>query len=180
MIPSKEKTFKAFNECPLDKLKVVFISQEPYPKYTQATGLAFGIDVDQAKPTPGLLALIRELENDLDTLALLPDYSLTTWANQGVLLLNSALTLRRNEPGSHADLWKPFMIDLFKTLSERYPDLLVVTVGQQAESSLQGFFPNHLTIPKLDSAEFPGCKIFSKINNALEEPIDWKKDWKEA
>jgi uracil-DNA glycosylase len=190
VVPNKENTFKAFLECPMDDVKVMFVGQDPYPKYTQATGLAFGIDINKCNPPFSLKALIQELENDLDVLALCPDYSLTSWANQGVLMLNTALTLRRGAIGSHLHIWKPVMRDLLEAISERFPDLVVVAVGKKAESSLEELFPDRIAIvhPAAEAysggkAGFYGCKIFSKVNQQLiekgKDPINWIKDWKQ-
>src|ERR1035437_9049788 len=105
--PPAKNIFRAFDLCPLDKVKVVIIGQDPYHGFSQANGLSFSVNEKIALP-PSLQNIYKEIHNDL---GITPSASgdLSRWANQGVLMLNSVLTVLANKPASHAGLgWEQF------------------------------------------------------------------------
>src|SRR5436190_20184389 len=99
--PPANLVFNALNLCPFEKVKVVIIGQDPYHGPGQAHGLSFSVN-DGVKPPPSLVNIFKEIQADIGVAMPLQYGNLTRWAEQGVLLLNAALTVRANEPFSHA------------------------------------------------------------------------------
>jgi len=131
--PVLKQLFRAFEECPYNELKVVMIGQDPYPKQNAADGVAFscsnGIDIQAS-----LRFIFREVE---DTVYKDGGYEwnqdLGRWSNQGVLMLNTALTTTINQVGCHYDLWKPFIGYLLDTLAFNNAGLVYVFLGKVAK-----------------------------------------------
>ena len=119
--PAQENVFKAFNLCKYHDCKVVFIGQDPYPQKGVATGILFGNDAstreDDWSPS---LKIVRDSVIDLHKPHNLItfDPTLESWAKQGILMINSALTVEMNKVGSHTMLWRPFISKLLKKMSE--------------------------------------------------------------
>lgn len=133
--PKASDVFRAFRECSLKKCKVVFLGQDPYPQKDVATGLAFGNFADKTVLSPSLEVLKEAAINyELPHYGLHFDQTLCEWAHQGVLLLNSALTVRPNTPSSHSLLWRPFIMGFIKVLSRQHPEIMYVLFGRQAQS----------------------------------------------
>lgn len=134
--PDYHDVFKAFNLCHLEDLKVVLLGYDPYPQKGVATGLAFGNKENTQKISPSL-DVIREA-------LLRPDFphytsphfdiTLESWARQGVLLLNSALTTEINRTGSHINIWRPFVSSTLRNLSDYTTGIIYVLLGKQAQS----------------------------------------------
>ena len=103
IFPKEEDIFRCFRYFEIYQTKVVILGQDPYHQIDQATGLCFGTNT---KPPPSLKNIAAELKSDLGTN--LTDYSLESWANQGILLLNSSLTVLQGKPSSHMKLWNEF------------------------------------------------------------------------
>lgn len=139
--PSLKDIFKAFRLCPLSNLRVVVLGQDPYPNYRSgkpvATGLAFANSSDTPKESysPSLEAL-RESVIDFTKPhdSVIFDPSLEKWEEQGVLMLNTALTCIRGKPGSHMLLWRPFIISLLTNLPKHVYGLVYVLMGSSAQS----------------------------------------------
>ena len=135
--PTPDKVFQAFVECKFKDLKVVFIGMDPYPQRGVATGLAFA-NAKETKPSnysPSLKVLIDAVNKYYDDLPLGGfDCTLKLWCKQGVLLLNSALTVKENEIGSHMLLWRPFIISLIQNTAKVKPYAIFVFFGTQAKS----------------------------------------------
>ncbi len=183
--PAGSLIFNAFNETTFDKLKVVILGQDPYHGPNQAHGLSFSVN-DGIKPPPSLVNIFKELKNDIG-LDLPDDYgNLTTWARQGVLLLNAALTVRNGEPLSHAKFgWSQFTNAVIENISDKKENIVFLLWGKFAQEKaylidegkhhiLQAPHPSPFSAHK----GFLGCKHFSKTNEILVkngiEPIDWK------
>ena len=116
--PERENIFNAFKLCPLYKLKVVILGQDPYHDGS-ATGLAFSNRSDSTTLSPSLRNIFKEVENNTSNgLKLDQDPNLERWAKQGVLLLNTALTVEKGNPGSHAKLWDSFTKEVLKKIFE--------------------------------------------------------------
>ena len=131
--PKGDKIFNAFNLCPFDSLKVVIIGQDPYHGKGQANGLSFSVEKNIKIP-PSLKNIFIELKNNY------PEYEysngdLTRWANQGVLLLNSILTVRKSEPGSHTNIgWEKFTDFVIKNISSEKSNIVFLLWGKYAQS----------------------------------------------
>ncbi|MGI9138307.1 MAG: uracil-DNA glycosylase [Sediminibacterium sp.] len=182
--PKGSLIFNAFNQTPYDKVKVVILGQDPYHNPGQAMGLSFSVP-EGIKPPPSLMNIYKELNKDIG-LAIPTSGDLTKWANQGVLLLNAALTVRENEPASHAKIGcMEFTNDVIKHLSNEKKGLVFLLWGNFAQ---QKMIYIDATKHKILKAAHPsplsahhgffGCRHFSLTNEYLMyhnfDPIDWK------
>jgi uracil-DNA glycosylase len=176
--------FNAFKQTPFDKVKVVLIGQDPYHNKDQAHGLSFSVPDGVPKP-PSLNNIFKELKNDLG-IEIPENGNLTKWAQQGVLLLNASLTVRLNEPGSHANIgWLQFTDNVIKRISDDKDGVIFLLWGKFAQEKQSlidetKHFVLKAAHPSPYSANngFFGCKHFSKTNELLmkqhKTPIDWK------
>lgn len=183
VLPPADCIFKAFELTSLENTKVVILGQDPYPDRRQATGLAFAVRNGMGRP-PSLKNIIKELESDLNT-EIPPDASdLTGWASQGVLLLNSALTVRQGFPRSHTKEWLGFTKDIISLISDKKKSVVFILWGNHAKSFIPLIDRNKHAILEsahpspLSCSKFFGCRHFSKANEHLVkfglEPINWK------
>jgi uracil-DNA glycosylase len=185
VIPSKKDTFRAFELTQPENLKVILVGQDPYPKYGQPTGVAFGVDIDRSKTVPfSLKMILEEVENTTGVLQLDPDHTLEPWCRQGVLMLNTAFTLEAGRIGSHTEMWRPFTERLLTAITKEYPDVPVIFLGSKAAAFEKCLNGNPVLKASHPAAEAYGRRggflksgIFSKCNIVLEEqgkePIDW-------
>lgn len=183
IFPPGGQIFKAFELCPLDKVKVVILGQDPYHGYGQAMGLSFSVPQGVEAP-PSLKNIFKEIESDLGIrMSGSPD--LRPWAEQGVLLLNSVLTVRAGQPASHSRIgWQTFTDAVIKTISDRCEGVVFLLWGNYARSKavLVDKSRHHvLEAPHpspLARGAFFGCRHFSATNEILaaegKSPIDWK------
>ena len=135
--PQLKNIFKAFNLCPFKELRVVIIGQDPYPQKGVATGIAFANSSDtQDNSYSPSLEILREsvIDYTIPHRTIIFDPSLEKWEEQGVLLLNSALTCEVGRVGSHYLLWRPFIISLLTNLSKCSSGIVYVLMGSQAQS----------------------------------------------
>lgn len=135
--PNIPDVFKAFTLCSYNNLKVVMIGQDPYPQKDVATGVLFGNrkEVSEEDLSPSL-KIVKEAAVDFEIPhnSIIFDQTLESWANQGILMINSALTVEMNKVGSHTMLWRPFMTKLLKNLSEWNTGIIYVLFGEQART----------------------------------------------
>lgn len=182
--PEGKNIFKAFENTPFKKVKVVLLGQDPYHNPNQAMGLSFSVP-NGIKLPPSLQNIFKELQKDIG-LPIQTNGDLTNWTSQGVLLLNAVLTVRQNEPASHAKIgWTNFTDAVIHTISEELFGVVFLLWGKYAQE--KEYLVNkakHVVLkaahPSPFSADkgFYGCKHFSKTNEYLvsigKEPIDWK------
>jgi uracil-DNA glycosylase len=183
IIPDDIKlSFRAFRETPFDTLKVVIIGQDPYHDEGRFDGLAFSngnlMDSNgiQKRESPSLKNILDEVESDVyGGMILDREFDLTRWAKQGVLLLNTALTVPVGTPGAHIELWKPFIKEVFRTLqyqsgiiymlwgahANKYRELII----EKSNHILSAGHPSPLNTAN----PFKGCRHFSKANKLLRE-----------
>lgn len=135
--PKPSDVFKAFRLCPYKECKVVFIGQDPYPQKGVATGILFGnsIETTEDKLSPSL-EIIKEccINYEIPHGLVEFDNTLESWAKQGILMINSALTCKVNEIGSHVMLWRKFISTLLKNLSYKEMGIIYVLFGKQAQT----------------------------------------------
>lgn len=135
--PDYNNILRAFELCPLSNCKAVFLGQDPYPQRGVATGILFGNkkDTPEDKLSPSL-RVIREAAIDytIPHAGIDFDITLESWAKQGVLMLNSALTTKLNCIGAHTMIWRPFISDFLYNLSRKNPRLIYVLFGEQAQT----------------------------------------------
>ncbi len=193
IFPKGKEIFNAFNLTPFDKVKVVIIGQDPYhsfeilnnKKLPHAHGLCFSIPVEAKRIPPSLKNIFKEINADLG-ISIPTHGNLTSWAEQGVLLLNATLTVREHLAGSHQKKgWEAFTDFAIKQLSDQKEGLVFLLWGnfaQKKESIIDcnKHFVLKATHPSPFSAYngFFGCKHFSKTNQLLKKQglkeIDWK------
>ena len=184
IFPPREEIFRALELSSYSKTKVVILGQDPYYNLGQAQGLAFSVNKGVKLP-PSLRNIYKELEMDLG-IKPSTNGSLVFWADQGVLLLNSSLTVEEKKPNSHKNIgWQIFTDKIISILNDREEPLVFVLWGNFAKSK-KSLITNsrHLIIesahPSPLSARrgFFGSRPFSKINRFLREnnikEIDWK------
>lgn len=181
--PSQDKIFNAINRVPLDKVKVVIIGQDPYHEPNQAQGLSFSVPEDVKIP-PSLENIIKEIEDDLK-ITCIKNGNLERWANQGVLLLNTVLTVRRGQANSHKDKgWEKITRKIIELVGKRQDPVVFLLWGSYAQNYANLIGPQHLILkaphpsPLSSYRGFFGCKHFSKCNDFLvahgKEPINWQ------
>ena len=181
--PEENKIFNALNHVPFKKVKVVIIGQDPYHEPKQAQGMSFSVPEDVEIP-PSLVNIMKEIESDLG-IKCINHGNLERWANQGVLLLNTVLTVRRGQANSHKDKgWEILTRKIIELLGKREEPIVFLLWGSYAQSYSDLISNNHLILkvphpsPLSAYRGFFGCKHFSKCNEFLiksgEEPIDWK------
>lgn len=135
--PAQSNVFKAFEVCPYDKLKVVMLGQDPYPQKGVATGILFGNkEGTRDEDLSPSLQIIKEaaINFEIPHNCIIFDPTLESWAKQGILMINSALTVEMNKIGSHVMLWRPFIASLLKKLSENETGIIYVLFGKQAQT----------------------------------------------
>jgi len=182
--PPAAEYFNALNTTPLNKVRVVILGQDPYHGVGQAHGLCFSVRRGVPIP-PSLHNVYRELHNDVGATPVRHG-DLTTWAEQGVLLLNSVLTVQAGMPASHQGRgWELFTDEVIKVLNEQCQNLVFLLWGSYAQKKGQHIdTQKHLVLKAVHPSPmaanrggFFGCKHFSQTNAYLTEhhlePIDW-------
>jgi uracil-DNA glycosylase len=184
--PVIKDLFRAFQECPYDQLKVVVIGQDPYPQAGVADGISFSCSYT-GKAQPSLRYIFKEIDRTVysqneDTIPFDPD--LKRWSNQGVLMLNTALTCRIGKIGSHIELWKPFIVYLLDMLSQRN-QIVYVFLGNKAKewhthipNLNYKFFTTHpASAAYRKGAIWDSGDLFNNINKVLLESGNTEIKW---
>ena len=182
IFPPGNRIFSAFNNTPFESVKVVIIGQDPYHGPGQANGLCFSVSNGINKP-PSLQNIFKELNADLG-IPIPSSGDLAAWSRQGVLLLNSTLTVRCNEPGSHQlKGWEQFTDAVIRKISERKTGVVFMLWGRyaQAKESLidasRHFILKAAHPSPLARGAFFGCRHFSVANRLLQSsgksPVNW-------
>lgn len=182
--PPKDEIFTALNVCPFDKVKVVIVGQDPYHQPNQAHGLSFSVKIG-VPPPPSLKNIYKELSEDIPGFKIPNHGYLLSWAQQGVLMLNSVLTVREGKPNSHKDKgWELFTGAIISLISKECENVVFVLWGNYAKKRknlidtkkhlvLESGHPSPLSVKS-----FAGCRHFSKINEYLKscgkEEINWQ------
>jgi uracil-DNA glycosylase len=181
--PPKRQWFKAFELTQFKDVKVVILGQDPYHNPGQAQGMSFSVPEGVILP-PSLRNIFQEIQSDLGVNNQSGD--LTSWAKQGVLLLNSVLTVEKNQPASHAGKgWEEFTDYVIELINKEKENVVFMLWGAYAQKKALNIDSNkHLILqsphPSPFSAHkgFFGCQHFSKTNNYLKinniDPINWK------
>ena len=173
--PPGKKIFSSFDYCPFDKVKVVIIGQDPYHGINQANGLCFSVNKEMKIP-PSLLNIFKEIKNDIGID--IPDHgNLKRWAIQGVLLLNSVLTVRKNLPGSHSNRgWETFTDKVISIISKNKNNIVFLLWGSYAMSKQKNIDQNkHLILTSSHPSPFSAYNSFfnsfhfSKTNKYLKK-----------
>ncbi len=183
--PPGSLIFNAFAQTPFEQVKVVLLGQDPYHGPGQAQGLSFSVPAG-VKPPPSLINIFKEIKTDIGVDMPLNYGNLQSWAQQGVLLLNSSLTVRAGEPGSHAKFgWAQFTDAVIQKLSDERDGIIFLLWGKFAHQKQElinetKHFVLKAAHPSPFAADkgFFGCRHFSKTNELLMQqnlaPINWK------
>lgn len=189
--PNQSDVFKAFELCPFNDCKMVFLGQDPYPQKGVATGILFGNkkDVNEDNLSPSLKIVKEAVINfEIPHNSIIFDNTLESWAKQGILMINSALTCEMNRIGSHVMFWRPFISKLLKNLSNKEPGIIYVLFGSQAQT----FTPyinirNSITVKTEHPAWYArnnkrmSSQLFLDINKVLKEKygkgIEWYQEY---
>ena len=182
--PPEEKCYAAFAATPFDKVKVVILGQDPYINPDQAMGLSFSVPKG-VKPPPSLKNIYKELAEDIEGFEIPSHGDLSSWAEQGVLLLNSVMSVEEGESGSHAKQgWETFTDAVIEKLNAEREGIVFMLWGNYSKKKgkkidrdrhlvLEAGHPSPLSV-----RFFRDCKHFSKANAYLKgqgrEPIDWQ------
>lgn len=182
--PPASLIFNALNSTPLDKVKVVILGQDPYHGPGQAHGLCFSVQPGVPAP-PSLVNIFKELKRDLNID--IPSHGyLQSWADQGVLLLNTTMTVERANANAHAGKgWQHFTDRVIEVVSAHQPHLVFLLWGAHAQSKQKLIdATKHLVLTSVHPSPlsayrgFLGCGHFSRTNKFLEQhgeaPIDWR------
>ncbi len=184
VFPDMYELFSALKETPYSGVKVVILGQDPYHEVGQAHGMAFSVKPGIAIP-PSLLNMYKELKNELGCYIPNTGY-LLPWARQGVLLLNTVLTVREGEANSHQNKgWEIFTDEIIKALNSRADSVIFLLWGNNARKKKELITnPKHFVLeaahpsPLSASRGFMGCGHFKKANeiliSQLKSPIDWQ------
>lgn len=183
--PPKEKIFQAFLETPFDQVKIVIVGQDPYHGKGQAHGLSFSVLEEVKKLPPSLKNIFKEMGEDLQ-IPLPTTGCLSSWAKQGVFLLNTTLTVREGEPKSHFGRgWEKFTDAVIRCLAEKEDPIVFLLWGKSAQEKGEGIHrlqKGHLVLTAAHPSPFSvtgflGCRHFSKANDFLiktgKPPICW-------
>ena len=189
--PAQPDVFKAFRLCSLKNLKIVMLLQDPYPQKGVATGLALAnnskiLDSELSSS----LKVIKEavINFEIPHYCITFDPTLESWAKQGILMLNSALTVEMNKVGSHVMIWRPFIIALLKHLSECETGIIYVLFGRQAQTFkpyINSRFNHIIEIEHpayfaRSGTKMP-CQLFIDISNRVKGiygvPIKWYEEY---
>ncbi len=184
VFPEKENIYKAFSLTKFDDLKVVILGQDPYHGLGQAQGLAFSTPSNIKNP-PSMVNILKEINDDLGKKSICEDGDLTPWAQQGVLLLNTILTVEEAKAKSHHKLgWEIFTDNIIKFISDNKENVIFILWGSPAfsKSKLINEKKHHILTsahpsPLSSYRGFFGCKHFSKTNEILKslkkDEINW-------
>lgn len=185
VFPPRHLIFEAFNRTPFNKVKVVVLGQDPYHKLGQSHGLAFSVQVNTTIP-PSLRNIYKALKNDFENFEIPSHGNLSAWAEQGVLLLNTTLTVRESQAGSHQKKgWEKFTDHVIHLLSDKKEGIVFLLWGKPAQKKeklidttkhcvLKSVHPSPLSAHR----GFLENKHFSKANQYLinqgKSPINWQ------
>lgn len=190
LCPILPNIFRAFKLCPYNRCMMVWLGQDPYPQKGVATGVLFGnregTPDDKLSPS---LQIIKEsvINYKLPHNSIIFDNTLESWANQGILMINSALTCEVNKVGSHVNVWRPFVSKLIKNLSIKESGIIYVLFGKQAQTLRPYIDKEYNEIIEIEhpayfarTGQTMPNNIFIKINDLLyskyREKIKWFKE----
>jgi uracil-DNA glycosylase len=182
--PMIKDLFKAFEECPIDDLKVVMIGQDPYPQPGVADGISFSCS-KTGKVQPSLRYMFKEIEETVYPDGMTWDPDLKRWSNQGVLMLNTALTCEISNIGSHIKLWKPFITYLFDILGHYNSGIVYIFLGNKAKvwskdipSINYKFFVTHPASASYKKQQrWDTGDMFNKVNTLLQDQYGEEIKW---
>lgn len=184
--PSMKNIFRAFELCKYNDLKVLFLGYDPYPQKGVATGILFGNkkEVSEENLSPSL-KIVKEgvIDFEIPHNSIIFDQTLESWAKQGILMINSALTVEIGKVGSHTMLWRGFISKLIKKLSEYNTGIIYVLFGEQAKTFKPYIGKNNIILEEKHPAYYARIEgrmpstVFKEVTKLTKEkygePIVW-------
>lgn len=182
--PIVKQLFRAFEECPYNDLKVVMMGQDPYPHMNVADGIAFSCS-NTGRIEASLKFMYKELEDTVYKDGFTWDPDLKRWSNQGILMLNCALTTTIGKVGSHYKLWQPFLAFVFDVLMYNNPGLVYVFLGKKAQEWADSVPDNNIKIFASHPASaahgnlerWDSGDMYNKISETVKKQFDYKIVW---
>ena len=184
--PPMKNIFRAFELCKYNNLKVLFLGCDPYPQRGVATGILFGnkLGIDEENLSPSL-KIVKEAAIDFEIPhnSIIFDQTLESWAKQGILMINSALTVEIGKVGSHTMLWRGFISKLIKKLSEYDTGIIYVLFGEQAKTFKPYIGKNNIVLEEKHPAYYARTNsrmpstIFYEINKLLKSKYNCQISW---
>lgn len=186
-LPKKEEIFNALNNCPPNKVKAVIIGQDPYIHANEAHGYSFSVQPSVTKLPPSLKAIIEEVRIEYGLQTNPNNGCLLPWVSEGVLLLNTILTVSPGNSNSHKNIgWETITAAIISYLDNNH-DVVFLAFGRPAQSVCDAYVTKHTVIkaghpsPLNSKIKFMGSNCFTKANNELMNmnvlPIRWTKLW---
>lgn len=177
--PNPNDLYRAFRMIPLNKVRVVFLGQSPYPSKTNACGMSFST---RGPVAATLRNIYKELKRQYDDFVIPKHGDLSEWAFQGVLLLNSTLTYFPNETSiNKREFWTPFIVKIIKSICDVNPKCIFVLWGNHAKTFKQRITTERIlegVHPSPNAQGFIGCGHFERINEMLREDCEPQIDWR--
>lgn len=181
LLPELKLIFNALNSCPPDKVKAVIIGQDPYIHRSEAQGLSFSVNGN--KIPPSLRNIREELQQEYDIKTLPPSGNLSKWTEEGVLLLNTILTVREGASNSHKGIgWEEFTSSVIRYVDEHFT-VVFLAWGSQSQKLCREYVKNNVVLkaghpsPLNRSNPFLGCDCFRETNRILKSkkilPVRW-------
>ena len=184
--PPMKDIFRAFELCKYNNLKVLFLGYDPYPQKGVATGILFGnkLETNEEHLSPSL-KIVKEAAIDFEIPhnSIIFDQTLESWAKQGILMINSALTTEIGKTGSHTMLWRGFVSKLIKNLSECDTGIIYVLFGEQAKTFKPYIGKNNIILEEKHPAYYARVNmkmpstIFYEINKLLKSKYNCQIEW---
>jgi uracil-DNA glycosylase len=182
--PVLKDLFRAFEECPYNNLKIVIIGQDPYPQAGVADGISFSCS-HTGKVQPSLRYIFKEIEETVYPDGMTWDPDLKRWSNQGILMLNTAMTCEIGNIGSHIQLWEPFTSYLLDVLDTSNTGLVYVYLGNKAKAwnkstgsiNYKFFIPHPASAAYRKGSKWETGDVFNKINNIMHKNYGERIVW---
>ena len=187
--PEGHNIFRAFTLCPIEEVKIIILGQEPYCD-GKATGLAFANNNENMLISPSLTMIKKELTTSIHGHILPFNHGLEHWAEQGVLLLNTALTVKSNQPGSHLDMWGDFINSFLHEFSRKRRNIIYMLWGPEAQKFaeldvidvdnnyiLKAPHPRGDAFKTNTKETFIGCDHFNQANKIIKESNKNQIEW---
>lgn len=183
--PPLKSIFRAFEECPIDQLKVVIVGQDPYPQFGVADGISFSCS-NTNELQPSLSYIFDEINRTFyNGYPECVDVNLTRWSNQGILMLNTALTTTVGKSGQHYHIWKPFTAFLFDYLTWNQNGLVYIYLGKEArewsesvnDNNYKLFASHPASAAYLKSKTWNSQEIFHKTSDLIQKNYNIKLIW---
>lgn len=184
--PSMNNIFKAFELCKYNDMKVIFLGYDPYPQRGIATGILFGNNkkVTEENLSPSL-KIVKEacINYEVPHNSIIFDQTLESWTKQGILMLNSALTVEINKIGSHTMLWRPFISKLIKNISNINTGIIYVLFGEQAKTFKPYIGKNNIILEEKHPAYYARTNqrmpsfIFNEVSKLIKGKYNKSIKW---